>query len=61
MLTYTVYQRFMEYSLTTCHSAIYVHIVQVWREKKSPSITICSQRIIKGKKKSISELRLSNL
>lgn len=35
MLTYTVYQRLMAYSLTTCHSAIYVHIVQLWREKKN--------------------------
>lgn len=35
MLTYTVYQRLMAYSLTTYHSAIYVHIVQLWREKKN--------------------------
>lgn len=63
MLTYTVYQRLMAYSLTTCHSAIYVHIVQLWREKKNHLLSqYVHRRIIKGeKKKSISELRLSNL
>lgn len=49
MLTYTVYQRFMPYSLTTCHSAIYCTTLK--GKKKSSSITICSQRIIKREKK----------
>lgn len=49
MLTYTVYQRFMPYSLTTCHSAIYCTTLK--GKKKSSSITIYSQRIIKGEKK----------
>lgn len=53
MLTYTVYQRLMAYSLTTYHSAIYVHIVQLWREKKITFYHNMFTKNYKGEKKKI--------